>query len=516
MSVLMNTEVDKLSVMYEGDKNRDATDKIRGFLFQDYVAIMCLLQNQVKYVCSEYLEDVDIFFEDGTFEFIQVKYYPKTYPNMKEISTDLYYQYLRLQMLRSTLKAKPSLYIHRNSKVEKPAFDKMKEYIELGNALPKSVPYPDVADSAAWLKTKVYTTNKKELQKKTLFVDMASEDSLKEFVSKYDIFFQVDIKRYKKELMEALARAYPNPDKDGNDEHWQFILLGLAISYIQRRYTLVNPVFDQLRVDKKEFDRYMTESAKTKTEQTIASYLAGIVCEKYGEIINSNDLSDIQTHMLNMICQNTVRWINEIGKTVDGQYQLLNTYSMDDVGKIAGYRGAPVDDRLLYVAECKQGFLVFLEYLWKIMLNICQKKANNEPRNSARLEMFDPLYYVDSSVTDYVCLNFPEDKYVNHSVILPRAGGNFKGVKRKIVERIVNMLTKPEKWFFENSKLTRGKNYYNYSTANVNENPTVADLGEDSFYIECMDCIGIDEDEWGIQEDCNSCIFSMKCVKEEA
>lgn len=50
MSVLTRTELEKLSVMYEGDKNRDATSKIRGFLFQDYVAIMCLLKNQVKYM----------------------------------------------------------------------------------------------------------------------------------------------------------------------------------------------------------------------------------------------------------------------------------------------------------------------------------------------------------------------------------------------------------------------------------------------------------------------------------
>ena len=89
MSVLMNTEVDKLSVIYEGDKKRDTTDKIRGFLFQDYVTIMCLLQKQVKYVCSEYLEDVDVFFEDGTFEFIQIKYYPKTSPDVKEMKPTL-------------------------------------------------------------------------------------------------------------------------------------------------------------------------------------------------------------------------------------------------------------------------------------------------------------------------------------------------------------------------------------------------------------------------------------------
>ena len=94
-------------------------------------------------------------------------------------------------------------------------------------------------------------------------------------------------------------------------------------------------------------------------------------------------------------------------------------------------------------------------------------------------------------------------------------GGKFNSVKRKIVERMVKSSPKPGKWFFENTKLTKGKNYYNYSTANVNENPTVADLGEDSFYIECMDCIGIDETEWSIKENCSDCIFSEKCVKEE-
>ena len=190
----MNEEADKLSIMYEGDKNRDAADKIRGFLFQDYITIRCLLQNQVKYVCSEYLEDVDVFFEDGTFEFIQVKYYPKTDPNVKKVSTDLYYQYLRLQMLQSTLKAKPSLYIHRNSKVEKPTLDKMKEYIGHENELLKSVTYPNTADSTAWLRANVYSTNKKEEQKKNLFAAMASEDSLKKFIARFNVVHQLDIK----------------------------------------------------------------------------------------------------------------------------------------------------------------------------------------------------------------------------------------------------------------------------------------------------------------------------------
>lgn len=131
MCALNTAEVEKLSLMYEGDKSRDASDKIRGFLFQDYITIKCLLQNDVEYVCSEYLEDVDVFYEDGRFEFIQVKYYPKTNPKMKEISTDLYYQYLRLLMLKSGLTAVPKLYIHRSPTVTKPTLGDMKGYVDL-------------------------------------------------------------------------------------------------------------------------------------------------------------------------------------------------------------------------------------------------------------------------------------------------------------------------------------------------------------------------------------------------
>ena len=259
----------------------------------------------------------------------------------------------------------------------------------------------------------------------------------------------------------------------------------------------------------------MKTSTMTKTEQTIVNYLVGVACEEYGEIINNNDLSGLQTHMLNVIYKNTVRWIKEIGKTVDGQYQLLNTFSIGDANEVSGYRKATVDARLIYMAECKSAFQSFLDYLWKIILNICQERINDETEISDHLRWLNPVNYMVLSVTDYVCLNFTEDKYIDRSVILPPVGGKFNSVKRKIVERMVKSSPKPGKWFFENTKLTKGKNYYNYSTANVNENPTVADLGEDSFYIECMDCIGIDETEWSIKENCSDCIFSEKCVKEE-
>ena len=305
MGELTEKELNNLSIMYEGDKKRDASDKIRGFLFQDFVAIMSLLQNQVEYVCSEYLEDVDVFFEDGTFEFIQVKYYPKTEPKMEEISTDLYYQYLRLQMLESNLKATPRLYIHREkANVNKPSFERMKTYLstENKNIRQKSIVYSELQDRVGWLRMNIYPKNKEE-QKENLFNAIASEESLKKFLEDFEIIPQKEIGQYKEELKKALAEAYPNPDIGVDGEYWECILLGLAVSYVQQRYVLVDPEFSQLRMKKTEFDSYMIEATITKTEQTIASYLSGIVCEKYGEIVKYNELSDLQTHMLNMIYQ---------------------------------------------------------------------------------------------------------------------------------------------------------------------------------------------------------------------
>ena len=45
-----NLMEDTLTFMYEGDKNRDASSKIRGFLYQDYITIDFLLKDDVKYV----------------------------------------------------------------------------------------------------------------------------------------------------------------------------------------------------------------------------------------------------------------------------------------------------------------------------------------------------------------------------------------------------------------------------------------------------------------------------------
>ncbi len=77
--------------------------------------------------------------------------------------------------------------------------------------------------------------------------------------------------------MEALAVAfYPNPDEDGDEENWQFILLELQFHIYrkgmsQKIRTLRN--YEQT----KEFDRYMTILLKQRQKRQLQDYLTGLV-----------------------------------------------------------------------------------------------------------------------------------------------------------------------------------------------------------------------------------------------
>lgn len=516
MCELIETELNILAIMYEGDKSRDATSKIRGFLYQDYILIDCLLEENVKYVCSEYLEDIDVFFDDGTFEMIQVKYYPKSRVKMLEISRDLYYQYLRLKLLHSKLKVVPKLCVH-SEEVGELKYDEMEQNVNIiiKNKIPDNVNLPNSSDSVDWLRTKVYIKGKKEDQQLELLKNYASKETLKEFVEMFRISKEENFVNYKSALIKKLFKAYPNTDENREDEHWKSILLGLAVSYVQKRYLLDASEFDQIRIDKIKFNEYMKDSVSGKSEESIINYLVGVVCGVYENIVDYNELSKIQLNMLTRIFRNTVLWVREIGKDALSQQQLVYTCSDREFIDVKSYSEYSIEKRFSYITETKSFFENFIKYLWKIMLNICQENINCEDDLSNKHYLFDLNNYLDKEVTDYICLKFDEDKFAKHSVILPPGHGGFKGIKRKIIQRMINASIKPKKWFFETNQIIKGKNYYNYKTANVCEKPTVADFErEDIFYIECMECIKIDEGEWSIYEDCKECIFAETCKKE--
>lgn len=535
MCAFDQAEQERLSIMFKGDADRDASSSIRGFLFQDYIAVMALTKDEVDAVCSEYLEDVNVI-SRNTLALIQAKHYPNTNFSMKPVATDLYYQYLRLKMLKSTSIPAPRLCIHGKIQIPKPSLADMKTYINLGNQLQTTATYPDPADVNDWLEEHVNykivdgekKKQKKDEQKKSLFASMAAEDSLKDFLNVFEVINLDNIGAYKSILMDELSKTYLNPDPDGDEEHWKSILLGLAVMFIQRSYLKESPNSNKLWVTKKEFKQHMEEFTQINTTQTIISYLAGVAYQVYGNIVDNNTLNDLQTVMLNQICLNTIQWLEEIGKTKEGQYKLLNTLSKKTVVKFADFDKKIVRARLDALLKCDDSFTNFLAFLWKIMLNICQEELQKQGHlntldESQKLEwiqkhskLFDPKRYIDPTIKDYVCLHFPKD-HATHSIILPSGGGQPQSTMLQIITRITTMeqgVPKPDKWFFQNhanGQTIRGHQDYNVHMASIKVPHSVATLDEPGFYIECMNCINIEWNSWSKPDPCGDCIFRVDC-----
>ena len=87
--------------MYRGEHKRDASSKVRGFIYQDLLAIEYLIEsndNSSLELYSEWAEDIYVETNESV-SIIQVKYYTSSNINFKEIYNELFYQYVRLKLL---------------------------------------------------------------------------------------------------------------------------------------------------------------------------------------------------------------------------------------------------------------------------------------------------------------------------------------------------------------------------------------------------------------------------------
>lgn len=497
-----------LDNMFEGDRNRDASDKIRGFLFQDLVAIDSLLEDATEYICLEYLEDVDVFCKGGTVKIVQVKYYAKSSAGMKEIATDLYYQYLRMQLLESTLTPKPQLVIHTEEAINKPDLKSMKKYF---TSLKEEQP-EKIADMPKWLKENVYNQTKKEVQKKALFDETAHVESLIDFTNDFEIIKKNDIRTYKYEVGDRLVEIFSECNLYVYEEYKKNILLGLAINYIQKRYMQDNSKFEQLRVSKSEFIAYIEQTLQEKEirQDHMIAYITSCVLEQYASILVENpDLDEGYLKVLSRIANNTQRWISEILSTKKGQIQLLNTISLESYDKIKGYLNSQTPQIMFKIMHSADNLQTFLFYLWKIMMDLCLTKPGFSVEQNA--DMLNPQTYIEKNDKKYICIKFPMDN-VKTSVILPtiREGQNGRDYKN-IASRMY--FEKPQKWYIAGH--LSGKKDYKYSVSTIREEGSIVDMQTDSYIVECMKCIKIDERKWNNIERCETCIFANDCVERK-
>ena len=82
-----------------GESKRDAAGGIRGFEYQNLIAIEELVKEDTNYVCCEYLEDVTTVKTDDTCRLIQAKYYTTNFTREMsiEVYLEIYSEYLKLK-----------------------------------------------------------------------------------------------------------------------------------------------------------------------------------------------------------------------------------------------------------------------------------------------------------------------------------------------------------------------------------------------------------------------------------
>lgn len=499
---LTNEEI--IGLMYKGEHNRDASSKVRGFLFQDLVAIDELLKDETEYVCTEYVEDV-FSAQEGKVYVIQVKYYPKSNVGMKEIVRDLYYQFLRLEVYGYKGKVIPQLSIYSEKEVNDVTLDELKQYIAVDKDQKPDFEKNDIEE--------VYKENKDEAHKKC-FNNYAYNKSMKKFIDVLAINKKYQrIGEYRKELEDKINEEIKSTSTISDENSRKTIAMGLAIRFIQDSYNDAKndsrTEFEKKKRTRKEFLEYLQRNTCLINEECIGAYLEGVVYDIWSEKEEDNpSLTQNQLELLHIIVGNTAKWISQLCNNIKGQKQLINTISRRKKEYVDEYENFDIEERLTIVKEHRAELEDYLCFLWKILFDVNQdlveKEFNKKIKEILRIEN-----YIDKSENKIIQLNFNSNAPT--AVLLSGIGDSRQGEKmRNILSRM--RVSKPELWYL----CGKNKGYFSYAQniSEIMQGLNVASIAQETFKIECMNCIKVDLGEWSKIDECNDTIFSEKCVED--
>ncbi len=512
---MIQKNISVLKTIYSGESKRDATSKIRGFLFQDILAIEELLDEKTEFICSEYIEDVMVVRKETdaseSVRVLQSKYYPKSNVKMNEVARDLYYQYLRLKHSKCSAKVKPILVIHSSNIPTKPTLKDMqsKEYTKIDRDKKPDLPQ----NFDIFLENEVYTLGKQESEDK-LFEAVSYDGYINEFLECLEIVSDKgNLDKYREQIADSLEKVINITECAITDSKIRKkILLGLAVQYIHKTYTehakSEDNIFEQRKCERDNFIKYLQKTVSSETDESISAYLRVVTMECYGEIEELNpELSQDELETLQYMRDTTADWIIRLCGKSEGQIQLLNTISTD---KIDGYMEETLMERLTIMKEHSGQIVIFLNYIWKILINENQELIGQhltmEDKQRLRIDN-----YLDPVEKRYLKFNFPNDPSDAAVVISELSGARYN----RDLMYVFNRMTKyqPTKWYLQGQ--CRGIYAYTQNVSEICNKQTVSTLHPNHFSIECMKCIQVDMGNWYIHEDCKETIFSEECIQDK-
>lgn len=480
--------------MHIGESKRDAAPGVRGFLFQDLLAVEELIKEETEFICSEYIEDVCAV-TSNSVRIIQSKYTPKTALNIKEITRELYYQYIKLRRYGYLGELIPVLGFHADA-VTVPDEATAKKYLNL------PVGQKQYQGTATEKKEKVISctqTGTKKERENNLFASFYEPEELIKFLGVYQMEeVRENIGSYRRVLgvkLDALFNTDCCPVENADDR--QVLLIALATKLVQDRYNEPNQPTDNQellkhrKVQRKGFLAVLEQALASEPPFNIV--IRSFVDEAYCELVDEQISPDNHIR-LNRMYASTNEWVKKNLESCSGVVQLLNTVSTD-LNVPSDSDGPQALRKALYI--CKERIMTFYRHVWKIKLDLSQ-------------DTFEECLLPE--IREYISFSFQSQKdWSKRSIIMGSIGDCPKRNLQYVQKRVRAWKERPQKWYLRSASI-RGVGDYSIDVARIApEKLDVTSISPDQFTVECMECIGIDEGEWATNVNCVDNIFSEKC-----
>jgi hypothetical protein len=243
-------------------------------------------------------------------------------------------------------------------------------------------------------------------------------------------------------------------------------------------------------------------------ESAIAFWLMVCIQNTYSEVMRCNpSLSHEDLLLLAKIKEYSLVWFSDLSATSEGQYKILNTFSLCEAEELKDWSCKSGSNKLIIVLRNQSSIQNALKYFWKIILDIYRASDDKDDKT------LNPQNYV-IDCDEYICLRFEGD-FVDSVLLPPLTMGADKDQRIAVYSRFWQL--KPPKWYLRSEK--RGRFQYRFSPADIIEDdiqewPTELTADDNMFYLECLRCISIGNGEWKEQDKCFECIFKKNCPND--
>lgn len=486
-------EAEKLRI---GEERRDASTKIRGFLYQDLLTLKTLIESSLESkVLSEWVEDIYIE-NDTDISIIQAKYYPSSTIKFSEIFEDMYYQYLKVKLYDIDKNASYICYFYGDTCFSKESClaSFSKEYVEKELL---------VADKKILIESLKKCSNMDE-RKKLIFSNMNMQKYIEEF-NLQTVKTEIIDKLYDT-VKESLYYEFKNIGVLSfiNTGQAKELIISIFISLIQSKYYSGSEHVNDRYLDKNLMNSYLTmlleSEDKTAYKELIIAVIDNIIDRIYIDIIDEAIDNQATVKEYDRLSRSTKKFFRNLLEIREDRYKFINTISIEDIKilNIEKYNELTYNEEYLLFVENKQKINSFIKTLWKIVFSL-----------DSKLEIEDVL------MANHDFIEFTHEREVSNLVLLSsELSSDVTREYKKILKRTKNFKDRPNKWYMRNC--VKGIHNYEYDISDIDRDQLdISRIDNDyKFQVECMKCVKCDYKQMEIRDNIYESIFCDKCVED--